>query len=426
MNVILIHCHDLGRWLSCYGMPSVPSPHVHAFANQSVVFDNAFATAPLCSPARGSLFTGLLPHRHGVQGLAHLDWRYREKVSTIPEMLRPHGYHSTLIGLQHEHPDATTLGFDDVRGSGYLPRANVVADTTTTWLRDHAHDQEPYFLTVGMWEVHRPWPPEDYIHADPAAVDVPPYLPDNGYTRADIAAFHGAIRQFDEAMGRIFDAIDTHTAPASTMVIVTTDHGAAFPRAKGTLYDPGVEVALIVRPPTSWDVTPGRSSALVSHLDISPTMIELAGGTPSDHLDGRSLAPAFTEDDPDRTLTFQKTYHDGYDPIRALRTPDYKYIRNFADRPALYLSGDLEACLTRRGMDDDHLAPRPAEELYDLRTDPWEQVNLVSDPAYAEVRAHLSAQLDAQMKESQDPLIDADVEPPSARSREVDALPALG
>lgn len=111
-NVVLIHCHDLGRWLSCYVMPSVPSPRIAEFADQGIVFEKAFATAPLCSPARGSLFTGLSSHRNGLMGLSHRRWRYRAGVQTLPEMLRPLGYVSTLIGLQHENVDSATLGFE--------------------------------------------------------------------------------------------------------------------------------------------------------------------------------------------------------------------------------------------------------------------------------------------------------------------------
>ena len=111
-DIVLVHCHDLGRWLSTYGMPQVPSPELARFADVAVVFENAHSAAPLCSPARGSLFTGLSPHRHGLQGLAHHQWRYRKGMCTLPERLSPLGYTSTLIGLQHENPDPSVLGFD--------------------------------------------------------------------------------------------------------------------------------------------------------------------------------------------------------------------------------------------------------------------------------------------------------------------------
>lgn len=415
-NVVLLHGHDFGRWLPAYGMPSVPAPALTEFARGATVFDNAHATAPLCTPARGSLFTGLSPHRNGLMGLTHHGWTYRPGVATLPEMLRPLGYHTALVGLQHEDHDATVLGFDEVCGLGFLPRALPVADEAVRWLRERHRDgaDEPFFLTVGMWEAHRPWPEEDYRHADPARVDVPGHLPDNEHTRADIAAFHGALRQLDEAMGRVLAAVGRNADPANTMVIVTTDHGAAFPGAKGTLYEPGTGVALLVRPPRSWGAAPARYRGLVSHLDIAPTLLEVAGAPPPAHLEGQSLVPALTgaPPDADRFLVTQKTYHDGYDPIRAVRSLRHSYVRNLVPGPRLRLSRDLAESPTALGMDDAHLAPRPREELYDLAGDPFERVNLAESPEHAEIRAELAARLDDWMAAADDPVRHGEVPPP--------------
>jgi arylsulfatase A-like enzyme len=428
-NVILIHAHDLGRWLPCYGMSSVPSPNLDAFANSALVFDQAFATAPLCTPARSSLFTGLSPHVNGLMGLAHDGWRYRRRVRTLPEHLHPYGYDRALVGLQHEHPDPTVLGFGEVCGMGFLPRALVVAGEAEQWLARPRSTDRPFFLTVGMWEVHRPWPAEDYEHADPADVEVPGYLPDNADTREDVAAFYGSIRQFDQAVGQVLRAIELYCDPANTMVIFTTDHGAAFPRAKSTLYDAGVGVALIIGPPTSWGVPPGRRSALASHLDVVPTLLELAGGHPVPELEGRSLLPelqGYPSTPTPRQLFFEKTYHDNYDPQRAVRNERYKYIRNFVAGPKLPLAKDLEESATRRGMGDAHLAPRPPVELYDLDQDPCELTNIAGDPALSELVAEREQALTSWMRATADPLlVDGKIPPPPSASRLLDAAPDL-
>ncbi|TDD71011.1 sulfatase [Jiangella aurantiaca] len=426
-NVVLVHGHDIGRFLSCHGRASVPSPNLEAFADGAVVFDNAFSTAPLCTPARSSLFTGMSPHVNGLMGLAHDAWRYRHSVRTMPEVLSRYGYDSALVGLQHEHPDPTVLGFGEVRGMGFLPRAWPVAEEAAAWLQDRPADGAPFLLTVGMWEAHRPWRPEDYEFADPTMVDVPAFLPDNEHTREDLAGFHGAIRQFDAAVGHLLRAIDAHPVRANTLVIVTTDHGAALPRAKGTLYDPGVEVALVIRPPAAWGTTPARTTTMVSHLDILPTLVELAGGGPRPEWEGRSLVPDLRGVAPDeeRELFFEKTYHDRYDPIRAVRTGRHKLIRNFADGPLLTLAKDLEESPTRRGMGDAHLAPRPALELYDLLADPAERTNLAGEPAYQPVLADLEARLDSWMKATADPLLDGAIDRPAPASRLLDAQPDL-
>ncbi len=429
-DVVLIHCHDLGRWLPVYGMSNVPSPNVTAFAAESIVFDNAHASAPLCSPARGSLFTGLPPHRHGVQGLAHNAWRYRDGVLTAPERLRPLGYHSALIGLQHENVDPTVLGFDECPGLGFLPRVNQVVDAAEGWLKavPARGDRKPIFLTVGTWEVHRPWPVEDYDHSDPSTVDVPEYLPDNEHTRRDIAAFYGSIGQFDAGFGRLMAAVDEAFSRESTMVVLTTDHGAAFPRAKSTLYDAGTGVAFIVRPPTSWEVAPHRVSTVISHQDLVPTLLELAGGSADEDLEGESLVPLLTgrgDHGAERVIFTSKSFHDAYDPKRAARSNFYAYIRNYEPGPKLELAMDLEGSETRKGMGDEHLTPREPEELYDRGTDPAELVNVVEDPQYQDVHARYSGYLHDWLAKAGDPVENQRLDPAPARSRHVDDLPGL-
>lgn len=419
-NIVLIHCHDLGTWLPCYGMPSVPSPNIDAFASEGVVFESAFATAPLCTPARSSIFTGLHPHQNGLMGLTHDGWRYNPGVRTLPQMLDEHGYHSVLVGLQHEDLDARVLGYEEVHGLGFLPRAHEVARRVGWWL-DQPARPEPFFLTVGMWEAHRPWPAEDYQPADPDGVDVPAYLPDNAHTRQDIAEFHGAIRQMDAAVGAILASLARSPFAENTMVIFTTDHGAAFPRAKSTLYDSGVQVAFIVRPPTSWGAEPGRRAELVSHLDLAPTLIEVAGGRPPQSLEGRSLLPLLrgsalqSQAGPqERELLLQKTYHDRYDPIRALRTEKVKYIRNFAPGPQLPLALDLEESSTRQGMSDAMLGPRPDEELYLLDDDPAELQNVAAESAHQALRRQMAQRLQAHLQQTADPVLAGPISAPPA------------
>jgi arylsulfatase A-like enzyme len=408
-------------------MPGVPSPNLQRLADSGLVFDRAFATSPLCTPARSSLFTGTSPHRNGLLGLSHAGWRYAEGVRTLPELARDAGYRTTLIGLQHEDPDPTVLGFDEVRGLGFLPRALPVAIETAAFFAEMP-SQTPHLVTIGMWEVHRPWPEEDYRAVDPGAVTVPPFLPDNDHTREDIAGFYGAIAQMDRAVGIILDAIDQHLDPEHTLVVFTTDHGAAFPRAKGTLYDPGVQVALIARTPRGW-TAPGRIAAMVSHLDIVPTVLDLAGAPIPAHLEGRSLRPELTGvpagDEPSgRTLFLQKTFHDGYDPIRAVRTDRFKYIRNFRPGPRLALSKDLEESATRQGMNDEHLAARPAEELYDLVADRWESDNLAGRPQWRDVQADLAGRLSGWMRDTADPVLNGEVQPPPLPRRQPNPPPA--
>lgn len=417
-NIILIHAHDLGDWLGTYGYPAVPTPHLDALATRSVVFEKAFSTAPLCTPARSSIFTGRLPHENGLMGLTHAGWTYAPDVVTLPEVLRGAGYRTALIGLQHEDLDARVLGFDEVHGLGFLPRALEVADLLEQWLDGRASDEQPFFASVGMWEVHRPWPESDYHPADPAAVTVPAYLPDNEHTRRDISRFYGAIRQMDDAVGRMMAAIDRQPQGQDTVVIFTTDHGVAFPRAKSTLYDSGVKVALLMRIPERFGVPAGRAGALASHLDILPTVAHLAGVSVDQNLTGMNLLDrARHEGEDDRVLFFEKTYHDRYDPIRAVRTAGAKYIRNFVDGPVLPLSLDLEQSDTRVGMGDAHLAPRSREELYLLTEDPDELVNRQAEPGMGPLKEDLAHRLHEHLVASADPVLEGAIAAPPAPER---------
>lgn len=421
-NIVLVHCHDLGDWLPCYGKETIPSPNLTRFSAESLVFDSAFATSPLCTPARSSLFSGQMPHNNGLMGLTHQGWQYNTGVSTLPEMLAETGYRTALIGLQHEDLDARVLGYEEVHGLGFLPRALEVARLSQRWLSTAHEDARPFFAAVGFWEVHRPWPVEDYEAVDPAEVEVPAYLPDNEHTRRDIAQFYGAIRQMDEAFGLVLEGIEQLQTKNETLVIFTTDHGVAFPRAKSTLYDAGVKVAFLVRPPASWGIEPGHVSTMVSHLDVAPTLLDLAGAPVPDTLEGISLRSLLLREqqngNDERTLVFEKTYHDRYDPLRGIRSADAKYIRNFVEAPQLPLPTDLEESETRRGMSDDHLRPRPAEELYLLKEDPDELNNVADVPDFEGLRSRMAKALETAMRQSNDPILDGKIPEPVVPHRD--------
>lgn len=418
-NVILIHCHDLGDWLSIYHDDAdLPTPHLTEFASEAIVFERAFATSPLCTPARSSLFSGLLPHQNGLMGLSHAGWHYFPDIETLPQYLSSAGYRTALLGLQHEDLDSRTLGFDEVHGLGFLPRAFEVAKLTDSWFDSlgPAEESAPFFAAIGLWEVHRPWPAEDYDPADPASVWVPPYLPDNEHTRDDISHFYGAIEQMDAAVGQILASIRTRGLDEDTLVVFTTDHGVAFPGAKSTLYDRGVKVAFVARPPRSWQVAPSRIDALASHLDVVPTILSLAGVAVPEVLPGIDqsglLRGGTAEGDAGRELVLEKTYHDRYDPIRAIRTSQAKYIRNFVDAPRLPLPTDLELSETRKGMDEQHLSPRPSEELYLLDDDPWELDNVIDRDEFAPLAQRMRESLASHMRDTCDPLVDGDIPAP--------------
>jgi len=424
-SILLVHWHDTGRHLGTYGAAGVDSPNVDALAADGIRFDRAFATAPVCSPSRGSLFTGRYPHANGLMGLSNLGWEYGAGERTLPSLLSEAGYRTALIGLQHESWDASTLGYGELHAVGEsivsdFRYCELVADAAESWL-DGAGGA-PFFASVGFWETHRPWNVERYAPAEPAGLRVPGFLPDNVWTRDDLAAFHGSIAAADAALGRVLRA-----APDDAWVIFTTDHGIAFPGAKCTLYEPGIGVALVMRPPRAWGAPLGPTDRLWSHVDLVPTVLEAVGLPLPAGVHGVSHAAWLRGGSaPARTHVFaENTFHDRYDPTRAVRSERFKYIRSAEERPRLVLPMDFAAAAVSWGLGSDHLRHRPSEELYDLAEDPLERRNLAGDAAHEALRAELALLLDRWQAETGDPLLDGPIEaPPVPRLRLLGALEA--
>lgn len=413
-NVLLVITHDTGRHTGPYGR-GVSTPQLERLATEGVVFDRAFCSAPQCSPSRAGLLTGVAPHTNGLVGLAHRGFGMHPESykHTLPRLLSDAGYQTLLFGFQHEATDPRRLGYQRVVQSD-RPRGHRCRDVVPT-VEDFlaVPPREPFYASVGFSETHRPFDPTDGPLDD---VLVPPYLPDHPVVRRDVADLNAQVRRADEAVGRILAALDLSGLAENTLFIYTTDHGIAFPGAKGTLRDPGLEVSLIARGPGGF--TGGRRVAgLVSNLDLYATILELTGVPVPPDTQGISLLPlAQGRVKSVRDAVFgELTYHTAYDPMRAVRTERYKYIRSYAERPDS-LPTHVDASPTKDFLRDQGYFERrrPAEQLYDLLADPGEQVNLAADPASGPILAELRLRLDNWMTETGDPLLAGDIPPPAS------------
>ena len=380
-NVLIVHWHDLGRYLGVYGHADVSSPRLDQLAAEGILFTRAHATAPLCSPSRGSLFTGRYPQSNGLLGLAHHGWEYRNGVRTLPHLLAESGWCTALFGMQHETSNPSRLGFEEFDVSNSY--CEYVVEQSTRWLANPP--RQPFLLTAGFFETHRPYSRERYDPADAHTVAVPDYLPDTGEIRQDLAEFYGSISVADAAVGQLLDALAATGLARSTWVVFMTDHGPALPRAKSTLYDAGTGIAMIVRPPLDKGVAPRVYDDLFSGVDLVPSLLDLLGVDIPAEVDGMShasnlLKPA--ENKPVRSEVYTtKTYHDSFDPIRAIRTKEYSYIENYGSRPLLDLPWDIADSAPGRTMAPKVAGRRPERELYDLEQDPGESHNLLGpDP----------------------------------------------
>ncbi len=346
------------------------------------------------------MFTGRYPQSNGLVDLAHHGWEYRAGVQTLPQILSESGWYSALFGMQHETSYPKRLGFDEFDVSNSY--CDYVVEKVQEWLRNEATARggRPFLLTAGFFETHRPYPRDRYQPADSTTVELPDYLPDVPEVRGDLADFYGAIATADAAVGRMLDTLAKTGLDASTWVVFFTDHGPAFPRAKSTLYDAGTGIALLIRPPTGRAAAPRVYEELFSGVDLVPTLLELLGLEVPGEIEGVSHAHALlapeTPADPVREQVYtMKTYHDSFDPIRAIRTKEYSYIENYVPRPLLDLPWDIEESPSGVVVAPFVKFPRPERELYDLRTDPTETTNLLADgdPGMDAIAADLAVRL---------------------------------
>jgi N-sulfoglucosamine sulfohydrolase len=413
-HVLFITCHDLGRHLRCCGVPTVRTPALDALAADGVRFAGSFCTSPGCSPSRAALATGRYPHCNGVLGLAHahFGWDLAAEERHAAGLLGDSGYYPVLFGLQHVTYHVERLGFREVHPAR---PADAVAGRFERFLRDRPGPGNPLYLEINFFEPHRPF---DFGGVEPDAEDgvfVPGYLPDVEAARQELAGMQGAIRKVDQCVARLLEALRGAGMLDDTLVVFTADHGIAFPRAKGTLYDAGIETALLMRWPAG-GLTGGRvEEALVSNVDLLPTLLEIAGAPVPENVQGHSLLPLLSggEYRPREAVFAEKTFHNEYDPLRCIRTPRHKLIARLEASNPLEVPADIMRGGTFLAMVEQTVAPPAAPfELYDLEADPLEQENLAGRPEHAPVEADLKRRLHDWMRETADPLLRGPVASP--------------
>ena len=407
-NILYIHSHDTGRYVQPYGH-QIPTPNIQMLADQGAFFRQAFCASPTCSGSRASLLTGQYCHSNGMFGLAHRGWSLNDYGEHLVHPLRSAGYRSVLIGEQHVSADPHVIGFDEV----IEVDSNHVADVAPIANETLRQVEEPFFLSVGFFETHRefqaPTSVRDTLYSLPA-----PNLPDTLATREDMAAFKASARSLDQGIGSVLNELHRLGLAERTLVVCTTDHGLAFPRAKATLYDRGTGVMLLMRGPGGF--TGGKVfDSMVSHLDLYPTLCEVAGVEPPGFLQGTSLMPlVHGEVDAVRDeLYTEMTFHAAYEPQRAVRTDRWKYIRRFHgyEHPVLANCDDSDTkdLLVESGWGKQIV---PEEQLYDLILDPNESRDLSASPEHAGTLADLRERVNTWMEETDDPLRHGPIDPP--------------
>ena len=415
-NIVYIHSHDSGRYLQPYGY-AVPTPNLQRIANEGTLFRNAFSAAPTCSPSRAALLTGLYPHNSGMLGLAHRGFSLNDYQQHIIHTLKGAGYTSVLAGIQHVAKESKTIGYDQI-----LPReaaapgqnglsARLVAPAAAKFLDSKPTD--PFFLDVGFFETHRNYP--EPTADDPLNYVAPPRpIPDAKATRKDFASFRASARILDQGVGTVLEALERNGYLENTLIISTTDHGISFPRMKCNLTDDGWGVSLILRGP---GIDRGvAQDAMISQIDVFPTICDYLGIKAPDWLQGKSFLPVLAG----KTLQINEeifaevNYHAAYEPLRAVRTSRWKYIKRFGDKSTPVLpncdDGPSKDLWLQAGWGKQLVAK---ESLYDLLFDPTEHNNLVADPTYRATLEEMRARLHRWMTATNDPLLKGPVQAPA-------------
>lgn len=424
-NIVIFVGDDLGAEdIGPYGNKVVKTPNLDKFAKESLLFTHAFAGSPTCSPSRSTLFTGLMPFRHGAHG-NHSG--VKQRVKSIAQYLQPLGYRVAIAGKLHIGPENAfpfeRIGGTNVPEPGFEEKPGLNYDLNLkpvhTWLSGLAKDQ-PFLLIVTDHSPHVIWPEKSNYKPD--EVDIPSVHVDTEETRISRARYYEDITKMDRNFGEIVRSLDRHNYSANTVVMFTADQRPQWPFAKWSLYDDGVKVPMTVRWPGQVAANT-RTDALVSLADVVPTFVEIAGGTAAADIDGRSFLKLIRgETNEHREMVFATHTGDGMmnrSPSRMLRTKRYKYILNLAPENIYHTHMDNAKdhdggreywnSWIEKSKSDEHAAGvlnryhhHPAEELYDLDADPEETNNLAADVRYRELLEKLSETLTAWRRDQGD------------------------
>lgn len=394
-----------------YNATGVRTPNMLRVANVGMTFTHAFVASPSCAPSRAALLTGLMPARNGAEANHS---KPRPEIKKLPAYLRGLGYEVVAFGKVSHYKHTQDYGFDYFAHDAF--HEHVAIPAAVKWLRERK-SKKPLCIFIGSNWPHVPWPEKadeaNHVHLPPTQV---PTLE----TRHAMTLYQTAISRMDDELGRVYDTA-REVLGTNLLFIHSSDHGAQFPFAKWNCYDAGIRVSLLVAWPGV--IKPAtRTDAMISWVDLLPTLIEAAGGTPPDNIDGRSFLPVLRgEKSTHRDRIFTTHSSDGnmnVYPIRSVRTADWKFILNLHPEFAHHTHIDLAPRDNKPGYWGGYWSSwtnaagtnlnaasvvrryheRPAEELYDLRRDPFETNNLAADPQHVSRANAMRAELEAWMR----------------------------
>ncbi|MCG8599452.1 MAG: sulfatase-like hydrolase/transferase, partial [Verrucomicrobiales bacterium] len=414
-NILWITAEDMSPTLGCYGDDYATTPNLDAFAKESVRYTNAFAAAPVCSPSRSTLITGMWAPSLGTSQMRS-GFPIPDEVKGFPSYLRKAGYFTT----NNVKTDYNT---------GHAPR--LIAESwnensaTAHWRSESRKEGQPFFSVFNHMTSHQSrtmvWPYEAFqehvqsdlsaqeLH-DPGKAPVPPYYPDTETVRKTVARFYDCVTVMDKQVGRILEQLEEDGLADDTIVFFYSDHGSGMPRHKRLLHDSGMHVPLMIRFPEKWKhlapANPGETvDRLVTFVDYPKTVLSMLGLDVPEYMQGDVFLGEDTMEEPEFVYGFRDRVDEVFDAARSVRTKKYLYIRNYYPHlswnpPSVFSDlGEIRRDITKYAAENGdklteaqrHYAgpTRPPEEFYDVEADPANIRNLAAGDVSAEVEKEI-------------------------------------
>ena len=405
-NIMLVIADDQTYLDSgAYGNKEVKTPNIDRLAREGMRFERCFTATAMCAPTRQQLYTGIFPVRNGAYPNHS---RVKDGTKSIVHHLKVLGYRVGLVGKSHFGP-RESFPFERVAAGGI---EKFIA-------RD---PRQPYCLFYASHSPHLPWKAGDASVYDAKKLTIPPYMVDTPETRQAMCRYYAEITSLDDEIGKCMTFVDASPAKDNTIFIYTSEQGMQAPYAKWTCYELGLRTALVIRWPRRVKAA-SVAKAMVQYVDVTPTLVDAAGGKIPEGLDGRSFLQVLlgkTDKHNDVVYGVHTTAHiisatpGGY-PVRSIRDEKYKYIRNLRHTATFrntMIVSDREnfwKSWVEKAQTDKFAAKRvngylnrPAEELYDIEIDPHELNNLSTDNKYRPIMDAMGKKLQAWMDQQGD------------------------
>lgn len=434
-NIIWIVCEDISPTLSFYGDATAKTPNLDALAKESIIFDNAFATTPVCAPSRSAIITGMLPSSIGTMHMrtgrdiqswskgVYKDTVYDDTKKIVLDLKgKPIREYSAVI------PEEIKCFSEIMRANGYYCTNNQKTDYQfappqsawdendgkATW--KNAPKGVPFFSVFNFEVTHesRIWKNKDLpLTVHPQTVPLPPYYPDNSIVRTDVARHYSNIEILDKEVGALIAKLKSDNLFDNTIIFFYSDHGGPLPHQKREIYDSGLKVPLIIRFPKGEKA--GRNKQMVSFTDLAPTVLSLANIEPPKYMDGQAFLGKFKA--PNRKVVFGTSdrFDEFADRIRAVRDSQYLYVKNYHTTlpkykdvfyrksiPMMNIILELHQQHLLNQAQEYWFQPKAIEELYDCKKDPYQLHNLASNPKFQKKLKELRICLEKQFESKVD------------------------